>query len=46
MLERLAEDKHSGLLRKFVNYSCKKLKTLIPGDNVLKPVLSVIYDFL
>ncbi len=30
-LERLARDKHSGLLRKFVNYGQKSFKTLAPA---------------
>ncbi len=30
-LEKLARDKHSSLLRKFVNYGRKRLITLVPG---------------
>jgi hypothetical protein len=45
MLERLAKDKHSGLIRKFVNYSCKKLKTLIPGAIVINLFTAVIMNF-
>jgi hypothetical protein len=45
MLERLAKDKHSGLLRKFVNYNCKKLKTLIPGAIVINLFTAAITNF-
>ncbi len=31
-LERLATDKHSSLLRKFVNYGCKKFYRISPGE--------------
>jgi hypothetical protein len=33
-LEKLARDKHSNLLRTFVNHSSKSFKTLGPGLNV------------
>jgi hypothetical protein len=32
MLEKLARDKHSGLLQKFVNYGQKSFITLAPGQ--------------
>jgi hypothetical protein len=34
--EQVAMDKHSSLLRKFVNYEQKSFITLGPGDNFMK----------
>ncbi len=42
-LEKLARDKHSVLLRKFVNYRQKSFITLTPGANVIKLFVSIIY---
>ena len=43
--ERLARDKHSSLLRKFVNYTQKSFITLAPGPNVIKLFMTVIDEF-
>ncbi len=46
-LEKLvARDKHSSLVRKYVNYRQKSFITLAPGPNVTKNLTSVIYKFL
>ncbi len=44
-LESLGRDKHSSLLRAFVNYGQKLYTTLATGADVIKHVLSVIYRF-
>jgi hypothetical protein len=43
MLERLAMDKHSSLLQKFVNYRQKSFVTLGPVANVIKLFTAVSY---
>jgi hypothetical protein len=46
---RLARDKHSRLLRTFVNYGCKKLYNPATRGQCYKSflsVISVIYEFL
>jgi hypothetical protein len=35
-LERLAKDKRSSLLRKFVNYGCKKFYSTGPGSSLVQ----------
>jgi hypothetical protein len=45
-LERLARDKHSSLLRKFLNYGRKKFYNLALGPSVTKLFMAVIYEFL
>ncbi len=35
-LEKFAEDKHSGLLQKFVKYDCKCFITMAPVADVIK----------
>jgi hypothetical protein len=45
-LERLIREKRSSILRKFVNYGCKKFITLGPGLYVLKLFTAVIYEYL
>ncbi len=42
--EKLAMDKHSGLLRIFVNYSRNFFITFGPGPNVIKLYMSLIND--
>ncbi len=44
-LERRATDKHSSLLRTFINYGRKKFYNIAPGANVIKLHLSLIYGF-
>jgi hypothetical protein len=43
MLKRPYRDKH--ITWTFVNYGCKSLITVGLGANVIKPFLSVIYEF-
>jgi hypothetical protein len=43
-LERLTRDKHSSLLRKFVNYDRKSFMIQTPGPNVIKLFTAVIYE--
>jgi hypothetical protein len=47
-LERLAGDKHSSFLQKFVNYGCKKFYNigLRSGPNAIKLFTALIYEFL
>ncbi len=45
-MEMLARDKHSSLLRTFVNYGCKSFITLGPGPNVIKLFTAAINEFL
>jgi hypothetical protein len=44
-VERPARDKHSNLLRAFVNYGYKTFLTLGPGTHVIKLLMAISYDF-
>ncbi len=43
-LERLARDKHSGLLRKFVTCGGEKFYNIVPRANVIKLFTDIIYE--
>jgi hypothetical protein len=45
-LERLASDKRSNALQKFVNYGCKKFYNIGPSYQCCKLFTDVIYKFL